>query len=245
MPERLTCKTTGDERRRHHLLARIHRRFRTKVQHLTFGPLQLDFVRVEDPDVVLDEVAAEEARHVQQHGHRPPEEELQLPYWAELWDSAAALAALLAANPALVDHRSVLDLGCGMGLAGAAAAALGGRVLFADCEPHALLFAALNSLQWRSRVRTRRLDWRRDELGERFDVIVGADILYERGQWEHLEPFWQSHLATGGTILLGEPGRATSEAFPAWATGRGWAVSASLHTLSTRPQPVKVLTLVR
>src|SRR5262245_66037430 len=101
-------------------------------------------------------------------------------------------------------RANVLDLGCGMGLSGTAAAALGARVLFADLEAAALLFARLNSVPYRGRVRTRQTDWRRDNLGERFDLILGADILYERKQWENLEPFWRAHLAPSGSILLGE-----------------------------------------
>ena len=77
----------------------------------------------------------------------------------------------------------VLDLGCGMGLAGTVAAALGAHVLFADLEPPALLFAALNSLPWRDRIRTRRTNWRTDDLGQQFPLILGADILYEKQQW--------------------------------------------------------------
>ena len=64
-------------------------------------------------------------------------------------------------------------------------------------KPPALLFAQLNSLPYAARVRTRRLDWRADHLGERFDLILGADILYERKQWDFLEPFWRAHLAPG------------------------------------------------
>jgi predicted nicotinamide N-methyase len=243
MPGQPACQDGQADRLRGHLLARIHRRFKTRVQSLDFGAVKLQFVRVENPDVVLDEVATEEELHVRLHGKRAAEEEPQLPYWAELWDSAAALAGVLAADPERVRGKAVLDLGCGMGLAGTAAAALGGKVLFADLEPHALLFAALNSLAFGERARTRRVDWRGGALGERFEIILGADILYERDQWDYLEPFWRAHLSPGGKVMLGEPGRPKGEEFPAWAAARGWSVHSSLHGVSSRPEPVKVLVL--
>ena len=41
----------------------------------------------------------------------------------------------------------------------------------------------------------RRLNWQTDRLDERFALILGADVVYERAQWEYLEPFWKAQLA--------------------------------------------------
>lgn len=139
----------------------------------------------------------------------------------------------------------VLDLGCGMGLSGTITAALGARVLFADIEPPALLFAQLNSLPWASRVRTRKLNWRTDRLDERFDLIIGADILYERAQWEYQEPFLRHHLASGGEVLLGEPGRQTGDLFIEWIRPRGWSLEIFPEKVPTREKPVRILRLTR
>ena len=142
-----------------------------------------------------------------------------------------------------VEHFSVLDLGCGMGMAGAVAAKLGFSVLFADLEPDALLFAQLNTLAEAARVRTRRLDWRTDRLGERFDLILGADILYERKQWDFLEPFWRAHLKSAGSILLGEPGRQTGDLFQPWIRERGWTLDIRHELVSSRPTPIRIFQL--
>lgn len=139
---------------------------------------------------------------------------------------------------------SVLDLGCGMGLSGTIAAALGAKVLFADIEPPALLFARLNSLPWSSRVRTRKLNWQSDRLDERFDLIIGADILYERAQWENQELFLRHHLVAGGTVLLGEPGRQTGDLFIEWIRQRGWTLETFAESVPTREKPVRVLRLI-
>jgi predicted nicotinamide N-methyase len=172
------------------------------------------------------------------------EDQLHLPYWAELWDSAVGMGQWLARQaPTLSQGLSVLDLGCGMGLSGTVAATVGHRVLFADLEPPALLFARLNSLAWTQRVRARRLDWRKDRLGERFDLILGADILYERKQWDHLEPFWREHLAPAGSVLLGEPGRRTGELFVEWIRARGWTLEELAEPVETRSKPIRLFRL--
>jgi predicted nicotinamide N-methyase len=225
------------------LLARIGRRYKTRTEDLQIGQLRLRFTRIADPDVVLDQVADAEDRRERVSGKRRDGEELHLPYWAELWESGLGIGQMLVASPQLVSGRSVLDLGCGMGLAGTVAAAMGGHVLFADLEADSLLFAALNSAPWRERVRTRRLNWKKDRLEEKFDVILGADILYEKAQWEFLEPFWREHLAEGGMVLLGEPGRQTGELFPEWIAAKPWKVKRSEQPVKTRPRPIRLFQL--
>ena len=47
------------------------------------------------------------------------------PYWCRLWPSAIALAQLVLQQPELVRGKRVCDIGCGLGLAGIAAALAG------------------------------------------------------------------------------------------------------------------------
>ena len=229
-------------RLRRRLLWRIHRKWETLSEEVRVGPLELRFTRIADPNRVLDVVAEEEDRRDKLAGRRRDEAVLHLPYWAELWDSAQAVAEELATMD--VAGKDVLDLGCGMGLTGATAAALGARVLLADLEPDALLFARLNSLPWHERVRTRRLNWQTARLPRRFDLIIGADILYEKTQWAHLEPFWRGHLKPGGAILLGEPGRQTGDLFLDWIKPRPWTVERSERPVPTRPKPIRLFKLL-
>jgi predicted nicotinamide N-methyase len=240
---RADAKTSPDlsDPDRQRLLCRIRRKFETATQDVSVGPLSLRFTRIADPNRVLDLVAEEEDRRDKLAGRRRDEAVLHLPYWAELWDSAMAVSEDLAAIG--VSGLSILDLGCGMGLTGTVAAALGARVLFADLEPDALLFATLNSLPWRDHVRTWQLDWRTARLDERFDLIIGADILYEKGQWPHLEPFWRNHLKPGGTVLLGEPGRQTGDLFLDWIKPFPWHLERSQRSVATRPRPIRLFKL--
>ena len=243
----------AEARIRDRLRSRIARRFDTVTREVALNGLRFTFTRIADPDRVLDEVADEADRRERLSGRREADEHLHLPYWAELWDSAFGIGLFLtgtnnrqtrsAADLNVPNIGNVLDLGCGMGLAGTVAAALGARVLFADLEQPALLFAALNSLPWKQRARTRRLNWRTDRLGERFDLIIGADILYERAQWEYLEPFWRAHLAPGGTVLLGEPGRQTGDLFLDWIATRGWLLTRAEQPVPTRPKRIRILQL--
>jgi len=219
------------------LRRRIAARFVTVVKTLQLGPLTIPFTCIADPDSVLDQVAAAADLPERLSGQRESDPQ-HLPYWAELWDSAVGMATYLATNKPVGKGSSVLDLGCGMGLTGTVAAHLGASVTFADMEQDALLFALLNTAGLNTRAR--RLNWQRDTLAEQFDLILGADILYERKQWEHLEPFWRKHLAEYGQILLGEPGRPTGDAFIGWIAERGWKITVVEHPVTTRPKPIRL-----
>jgi predicted nicotinamide N-methyase len=216
---------------------RIERRYPLTDTRIRLGDTDLCFARIADPDRVLDESVAEEDRRLrlpQPTAAQPP----RMPYWAQLWDSALALAQIMARG--IPARASILDLGCGMGLAGGAAAAMGGRVLMADLETPALLLARLNTLPWRKNVRVRRVNWQTDCLGERFGLILGADILYERQQWDFLDAFWRKHLACNGAILLGEPNRAPADLFSHWAKARGWHVRESAEPVPSTAMPVRI-----
>ncbi len=250
----MTDSPTKDlSRRRARLLHRIHERYATKTRRHVFGKLTIDFTRIDNPDHVLDQVAEEESRRSRatKAGKPPDDESLRLPYWAQLWDSAPGVGQFLAGGrltnargePMRLPDAAALDLGCGMGLSGTVAAAMGAKVVFADLETPALLFARLNSLPWIHRTRTRRLNWQTDAIEERFDLILGADILYEKSQWDHLEPFWRSHLKPGGIVLLGEPGRQTGTLFVDWIVPRGWRLERFEERVPDFATPIRLMTL--
>ncbi|MBS0208060.1 MAG: methyltransferase domain-containing protein [Planctomycetes bacterium] len=138
----------------------------------------------------------------------------RIPYWAELWPSARMLAERLARLDGR--GRRMLELGCGVGLCALAAAQAGFQVLATDYYPEALEFVQVNA--WRnglSGLATRMVDWRElpDDLGT-FDVIIGADVLYERPYAELIAAAIDKYLAPGGTALVTDPGRRFASAFP-------------------------------
>jgi predicted nicotinamide N-methyase len=98
-----------------------------------------------------------------------------LPYWAELWPAALALASAL---PEPLGAVRVVEVGCGLGVPSLVAAARGGVVTATDWAEDAIALlrrnAALNGLELRAEVR----DWR-DPWREEFDLALAADVLYE------------------------------------------------------------------
>ncbi len=227
------------------LLARIHRRYQTVTEPITLGGQTLNFTRIANANRVLEEVAAAEDSAEAQTGLRKEGDALRLPYWAELWDSASGVGEWLLRSNLVNADTDALDLGCGMGLTGCLMAAAGAKVMFADLESSALLFARLNSLHSPRRTRCRALNWRTDQLHQRFNLIVGADILYETGQWPHLERFFREHLAEAGVVILGEPHRPGGDRFAQWIQDRRWRLFQFSTPLPASPEkkPIRIFRL--
>ncbi len=144
------------------------------------------------------------------------------PYWAHLWIGATALARILARSNGL-EGRKVLDLGCGLGLPGLVAARCGAEVWFADREAAALEFVR-ESAQSNDHeaVTQREVDFTTASLGVRFDVILGAEIVYEPAAYLPLADFLERHLDEGGVLYLTDAFRSDAETFFAELRRRGF-----------------------
>lgn len=148
----------------------------------------------------------------------------RLPYWADLWPSALALAEHV--HGLRGEGRPLLELGCGLGLVSAVAAAAGFDVLATDYYADALRFTEVNVARHAGRVpRTRLVDWRAlpPDLGEH-DVVVASDVLYERPYAALVADVFARTLAPGGEGWLADPGRVALGAFVTACGERGLRV---------------------
>lgn len=139
----------------------------------------------------------------------------RLPYWADLWPSSLAMSAHLRGLEG--SGRTLLELGCGLGLVSTAAASAGFAVTATDYYDDALLFTTLNVVRNTGRrPRTRLVDWRElpPELG-RFDRVVASDVLYERDYAPLVASVFARTLAPDGEGWIADPGRVAADAFVA------------------------------
>ena len=135
------------------------------------------------------------------------------PYWAALWPSATCVSRYLAKAPALALGKSVCDVGCGLGLAGLVACAVGARrVVMYDREPLAVACARLSieANGFGDRASAEVFDWNRvdEKRQERFDAVLACDVLYEESAVAPVaELVPKLARGGGGRFLLGDPPR--------------------------------------
>ncbi|HLY31979.1 MAG TPA: hypothetical protein VKQ36_13190, partial [Ktedonobacterales bacterium] len=158
------------------------------------------------------------------------------PYWSLLWPSGMALAEALLARPAPLYGRHVLELGCGLGVTATAALAGGARLWAADLFADALLFCRYNTLRNAGRMPLPVLVNWRTEPGRAacvacgpFDLLLGADVLYEEEDIQPLLTLAEDLLPVGGDFWLAEPGRRTAQTFALAAQTRGWRDEVSVY----------------
>jgi predicted nicotinamide N-methyase len=153
------------------------------------------------------------------------EEDEFLPYWAELWASAVALAHDLARRS--LRGAGVLELGCGLGLPSIAAALAGGRVLATDWAEDAVRATAANATLNEARVETVRVAWDApDVIVERapWPYVIASDVLYEPRNVEQLLELLPRLVNKGGRVLIADPGRRPAEDFLERAGAGPWHV---------------------
>ena len=171
----------------------------------------LQVLRPRDAEALLDD--------------RAFEHEEFLPYWAELWPSGVALARRVAARS--LKGARVLELGCGLGLPSLAAALAGGRVLATDWSPQAIDLLRDNAERNDAALELAIVDWAHPAaIVERapWDLVLGADLLYERRNVEPLRQLVPELLGASdsgdetpgrgsGELWLADPGRAPAADF--------------------------------
>jgi len=196
-----------------HLRDRISSRYDVVIDSIPVEAEVFSVMRVRDTNVLLDRIdpasfAVDE----------------RLPYWSELWSSSLELARYCISG-ANVRGLKVLELGCGLGLAGIAAAYAGAEVTMTDYEEDALLFAAYNAMLnlpenvIGTRLSFVGLDWRRPPVMGRFDLVIGGDVVYDRSNFGPIRALLHAVLHPDGMAVLTDPGRGIGEDFFRAAAG--------------------------
>lgn len=154
-----------------------------------------------------------------------------IPFWAMLWHASVGLCQFLCERRPLVLGKRVLELGTGLGLCGIVARWLGGRVTVNDYQPDALEFALWNAAQNGLRdLQPLLADWCRFPSVEPFDVVLGADILYERRLHPCLKQVLQQVTSPSSRVLLADPWRDVAWEFVVEMERAGWRVDFTEHT---------------
>jgi predicted nicotinamide N-methyase len=163
-----------------------------REDNVRVGEVELSLLRPSSPEALLDEAAFENDEF--------------LPYWAELWPAASALAAAL---PADLHGVRIVELGCGLGVPSLVAASRGAYVVATDWAADAIDLLRTNAKRNGLTLQTSLWDWR-EPWDERFDLALAADVLYEL---RNVEPVVAALRRLAPEALVGLAGRPYEQQF--------------------------------
>ena len=131
------------------------------------------------------------------------------PFWAFPWAGGQGLARYVLDHPETVAGRRVLDAASGSGLVAIAAAKAGARTVTAgDIDENALAAIALNAAANDApQVAPRSVDLAAADPGDA-EVILAADVFYQRDLAAMALRFLRAASAAGATVLAADPSRA-------------------------------------
>lgn len=147
--------------------------------------------------------------------------------FGQVWPAGERLAELMCDYP--VAGKRVLEIGCGLGLSSLVLKRRRANITASDHHPLAGVLLAHNArANQLSPIAYCDLPWggRNTTLG-RFDLIVGSDILYERGQADLLAGLVHRHAEADCEIVITDPGRGNSAEFSRALALQGFALSSS------------------
>jgi predicted nicotinamide N-methyase len=168
------------------------------------------------------------------------------PYGIALWPSAIALAHDLAARGDALRGLRMLELGAGTGLPGIVAASYGAQVVQTDGNETALELCRVNGASnGLTGIEYRLADWTTWRDTQRYDVLLGADVLYAERQHPHLRRIFETNLAAGGRVLLADPFRSPSLKLLEQLESDGWTIALSKWSVGedVAPRPIGVFEL--
>lgn len=184
------------------IMAKIEAKYPVEVVPLNFGTRTLKVVQLKDLGAHIETLVDSGQMAC-----------LDLPFWAKVWEASFVLAHFLARQP-VVAGRRILEIGAGIGVVGIYAALCGHDVTITDNNDDALLFARANALlNGCPQVPVRNLDWRTPAQSRPFDMIVGADVVYDKSSYGDLINFLREVLAPEGMVFLAKNERLQASAF--------------------------------
>ncbi|TWI00995.1 lysine methyltransferase [Luteimonas cucumeris] len=144
--------------------------------------------------------------------------------FGHVWPSGRVLAEAMCVHD--VQGKRILEIGCGLGLSSLVLQRRCADITASDHHPLAESFLAYNAtLNGLPTLAYRHLPWSETDatLGH-FDLIIGSDVLYERGHAELLASVVLRHARNDCEVVISDAGRGNGNALSHALATQGYRV---------------------
>lgn len=215
--------------------------WRTKVSREVFvledgGRLTLEIEELASLEETIDELFVE----LERTGNPNLLEDL-CPYFGCIWPAARGLTEYLLRNsPEKNGAVQILEVGCGLAVPSIALARTlrFSKIVATDFHPEVPVFLEKNLARnptSAGRFEYRRLDWKDPSVGlEKFGLVIGSDILYEKSHPAEVADALIRLVKTGGRIVVADPGRPYLQTFVDEMRARGYGAEPVLQSVAEK-----------
>lgn len=157
------------------------------------------------------------------------------PLFGLIWPAGLILAEII--DQMDLAGLRIMEVGCGLAMAGIVAHRKGADVIVSDFHPNASEFLAHNlSLNGLPPMRYVEANWSETypDLGM-FDLIIGSDVLYDRDHPRLLSNFIVRHLKPTSRVIITDPGRQNYRQFTKDMQAHGFSCESTMKKLSVIP----------
>ncbi len=121
------------------------------------------------------------------------------PFWFKVWEASLVLADYIAT---IEPSKKILELGAGLGIPSIVAAGFGHEVLATDYEELPIKFIELSAKENNLKLKTEILDWQNPKLSGKYDLIIGAEVVFKKSLFQPLIELFKKHLTDQGEVIL-------------------------------------------
>ncbi len=198
----------------------IKKRFGFIIKSHRIGELNIRIAQIDRVDRMVREIYPDA---LIKHGDAP--------VWMITWPAAFALAEYILLNHNAAGLR-ILELGCGTAAPGIALEKAGAYVISTDYDHLTLSMARYNAqINKCNSIEIRYLDWYNPDIEDRFDLVVGSDIVYFEKSFKPLLSVIKKYVKPEGKVLLSDPGRPQMKTFLKMCVKSGFTCSETRQML--------------
>jgi len=191
---------------------------RVRYQTMEFGKTDIHIRSLRDNQEFSDDQGVAEALGISS---------ATWPLFGIVWPSGEVLAHLM--SDFQITDKRILEVGCGIALSSLLLNHRHADITATDYHPEAGGFLQKNTeLNHDDDIPFARTGWEDGDSGlGKFDLIIGSDLLYERGHSEMLSEFINDHANPNCEVIIVDPGRAHHARFSKQMVKLGYAYSES------------------
>jgi predicted nicotinamide N-methyase len=157
--------------------------------------------------------------------------------FGQIWPAGRVLAEAMSRFD--VAGKRILEVGCGLALSSLVLKRRAADITASDHHPLAEMFLVQNtSRNGLAKIGYQNLEWTNPDPGlGRFDLIIGSDVLYERGHSAALAAVLRRHAKPSAEIVITDPGRGHRGSFTSALVDQGYSANRTSQAFAEGETP--------